>query len=173
MTLSFALLTGLVLGAALAAVTCRNRVHAGLWLAVCLVGLALVFLRLGAEFLGFIQILVYVGAVAVLVVFAILLTRRVELPRERIANDPVSAGLIALALFALIAGALVSDPAALPQAPHVRPPDLAVRALGDRLFRDYILPVQAVGLLLTAALIGAAVIAMPPPPPGATAHRNP
>jgi len=166
MTLTFALLAGLVLGGAFAAVTCRNRVHAGLFLAACLVGLALVFLRLGAEFLGFIQILVYVGAVAVLIVFAILLTRDAESPRDRLANAPASGILIALALFALLAWAISTGkfPAAPAETAAVAPA-LSVKALGDRLFREYVLPLQAVGLLLTAALIGAAVIALPAPKP--------
>lgn len=159
MSLPFALLAGLVLGGALASVTCRDRVHAGLFLAVSLVGLALVFLRLDAEFIGFAQILVYVGAVAVLIVFAILLTRGPENPRERLGNAPRSGILIAAALFVVLATALTTT--SFPK-PSTTPVALTVRGLGDRLMLDYVLPLQAIGLLLTAALIGAAVIALPP-----------
>lgn len=160
MTLPFALLAGLVLGGALAAVTCRARVHAGLFLALSLVGLALVFLRLDAEFIGFVQILVYVGGVAVLIVFAILLTRGAENPRERLGNSPGFGILLAVAVFALLAWALTS--ASFPKASETAAA-LTVRGVGDRLMREYVLPLQAIGLLLTAALIGAAVIALPAP----------
>ena len=174
MTLPFALLAGLVLGGALAAVTLRSRVHAGLSLALSLSGLALVFLRLNAEFVGFVQILVYVGAVAVLIVFAILLTRGSESPRDRLFNAPVSGILITVAVFGILAWAITTHGAHTvpnPPASPVPPPMVTVRGLGDRLLRDYVLPLQTLGLLLTAALIGAAVIALPTPasrgvPPG-------
>ncbi len=80
MTLLFAILAGLTVGAAVAAMTLRNLVHSALSLTVSLVGLALLYLNLGAEFVGFVQILVYVGAVAILIVFAVLLTRSGEAP---------------------------------------------------------------------------------------------
>lgn len=165
MTLSFALLAGLVLGGALAAVTCRNRVHAGLFLAVSLVGIALVFLGLNAEFIGFVQILVYVGAVAVLIVFAILLTRRTETPQDSLSNSPkwgltITAVLFGLLIWAITTG--IPGPSSPPSSPSPSAPTLLVQNLGDRLLREYVLPLEAIGLLLTAALIGAAVIALPP-----------
>ena len=160
LNLAFALVAGLLLGGSIAAVSCRNRVHAGLFLAVALVGLAFVFLRMGAEFLGFIQILVYVGAVAVLIVFAILLTRGSESPRERLANAPGSGIGLALLLFGILGwGILSRRPDAL-VTPSTAVP-VAVRDLGERLLREELLPLETVGLLLTAALIGAALIALP------------
>src|SRR6266700_5558591 len=72
---AFILIAILTLGAALAAATLRKLMHAALSFAVALVGLAAFFFLLGAEFVGLVQIFVYVGAVAVLIVFTILLTR--------------------------------------------------------------------------------------------------
>src|SRR6478752_4184716 len=76
----FYLISALAVGGALAAVLLKNLVHCALALTVAFLGLALLFLRLDAQFAGFAQILVYVGAVAILVVFAILLTRGSEVP---------------------------------------------------------------------------------------------
>lgn len=160
MSLAFAVVAGLVLGGSIAAVSCRNRVHAGLFLAVALVGLAFVFLRMGAEFLGFIQILVYVGAVAVLIVFAILLTRGSESPRDRLSNSPGAGISLAALLFGVLSwGILNRSPGAI-GGPST-PASMLVRDLGERLLREELLPLQTVGLLLTAALIGAALIALP------------
>lgn len=164
MTLSFALLAGLVLGGALAAVTCRNRVHAGLFLAVSLIGIALVFLGLNAEFIGFVQILVYVGAVAVLIVFAILLTRKTETPQDPLSNSPNWGLAITAVLFGLLMWSIISGIPGPSSPPSPSTPTLLVQNLGDRLLREYVLPLEAIGLLLTAALIGAAVIALPTPP---------
>ena len=78
----FYLISAVAVGGALAAVLLKNLVHCALALTLAFLGLALLFLRLDAQFAGFAQILVYVGAVAILVVFAILLTRGSEIPKE-------------------------------------------------------------------------------------------
>src|SRR6266480_659123 len=78
MTLTFAILAVLTVGSAVAAMTLRNLVHCALALAITFAGLAAIYLQLSAQFAGFAQILVYVGAVAILIVFAILLTRSGE-----------------------------------------------------------------------------------------------
>ena len=79
----FWILAALTVLGALAAVMLKNTVHCALALTVAFAGLALLFLQLDAQFAGFAQILVYVGAVAILVVFAILLTRGSETPKDR------------------------------------------------------------------------------------------
>src|SRR5437899_7909108 len=75
MTISFIILAVITIASAVAAMTLRNLVHCALALAVTFAGLAALYLLLQAQFVGFAQILVYVGAVAILIVFAILLTR--------------------------------------------------------------------------------------------------
>ncbi len=93
MGIVFYLISALTVGGALAAVLLKNLVHCALAVTVAFLGLALLFLQLDAQFAGFAQILVYIGAVAILVVFAILLTRGSELPKEGVFSRTWLAGL--------------------------------------------------------------------------------
>jgi NADH-quinone oxidoreductase subunit J len=124
------------------------------------VGLAGLFLRLGAQFVGFAQVLVYVGAVAILVVFAILLTNNAEIiGRSSTVSSGWLAGLgIAVAVFVCLAAAMARS--GLLNRLESPAPTAAVRDLGTRLMEQYILPLEVLGLLLTAAMIGAVVIAL-------------
>jgi NADH-quinone oxidoreductase subunit J len=159
MTWSFALIAGLTLGSAIAAMSLRQLVHCALSLVVTLGGLAALFLQLNAEFVGLVQILVYIGAVAILIVFAILLTRGLEPSPPAPMTTSLWAGIVvAMAAFLTMAGAvttsIVSKHAGAPK------PDLQVKAIGEKLIQEYVLPLEVVGLLLTAAMIGAVIIAM-------------
>ena len=167
MTLSFALLAGLTAGSAIAAMSLRNLVHCALSLALTFAGLAGLFLQLNAEFVGFAQILVYVGAVAILILFAILLTRGADAAAPvPIATATPWAVAIAVAAFATMAGAVMRSPemarrfllSASP--PGAAQASVPVKSLGERLMGEYILPLEVLGLLLTAAMIGAVIIAM-------------
>ena len=82
MTWPFAIIAVLTLASAVAAMSLRNLVHCALMLMVTFAGLAAFYLQLDAQFVGFAQILIYIGAVAILIVFAILLTRGSEPPRQ-------------------------------------------------------------------------------------------
>lgn len=145
----------------MAAMSLRNLVHSALCLAVSLVGLALVYLGLGAEFIGWVQILVYVGAVSILIVFAILLTRGAEAPAGRITFAPWSGLVVAVAVFATLAWTVIKSKA-LTEFPADASPNVAlsVKDIGGKLVTDYVLPLQVMGLLLTAAMIGAVIIAL-------------
>ena len=159
MTLPFAIIAGLTVGSAIAAMSLRNLVHCALSLVVTFAGLAALFLQLNAQFVGFAQVLVYVGAVAILIVFAILLTRSAE-PGPPVATT-TSAGwgiAIAVAAFLAMAGAVTSSVVMQRTAPP--PSAVTVRAIGEKLMTDYVLPLEVIGLLLTAAMIGAVIIAM-------------
>jgi NADH-quinone oxidoreductase subunit J len=159
MTLSFAIIAVLTLASAVAAMSLRNLVHCALALTVTFAGLAAFYLLLDAQFVGFAQILVYIGAVAILIVFAILLTRRGEPPQLSSFSATWVAGVgIAVAVFGLLGGLVLSSRAV---AREIRPPPaISVRQIGEQLMTKYILPLEVVGLLLTAALIGAVIIAM-------------
>ena len=141
------------------AMSLRNLVHCALSLVVALAGLAAIYLNLGAQFVGFAQILVYVGAVAILIVFAILLTRSGETPNQAVVAPGWLAGLLVSATVFTTLGWAVFHSTSLPlETPPA--PEATVKNIGDTLMTRYVLPLEVIGLLLTAALIGAVVIAM-------------
>jgi len=152
---AFILIAILTLGAALAAATLRKLMHAALSFAVALVGLASFFFLLGAEFVGLALVFIYIGAVAVLIVFTILLTRR-DVGKDRGFNW--SGIVIALAMFGALTWSILKTQSLAIVAPHIRA--LTVKRIGEALMTSYIWPLQCVGLLLTAALIGALVLVM-------------
>jgi NADH-quinone oxidoreductase subunit J len=159
MTIAFIILCVLTVASGVAAMTLRNLVHCALSIAVTFAGLAGLYLQLDAQFAGFAQILVYIGAVSILIVFAVLLTRGSEPANESIfsANWMSGVGIVVL-VFAVIGGVIASSKSlAKPEPPA---PAVSVRQLGDQLMGTYVLPLEVLGLLLTAALIGAVIIAM-------------
>src|SRR5208283_4753170 len=117
MSIVFYLLSALTVAGGLAAMLLKNTVHCALALTVAFAGLALLFLNLGAQFVGFAQILVYIGAVAILVVFAILLTRGSETPEGGVFSRTWLAGLaVAAAVFAVLGWAVIQSAHVLPGA---------------------------------------------------------
>ena len=113
------------------------------------------YFLLGAEFVGLVQVFVYVGAVAVLIVFTILLTRR---GAEKEHGFHWSGAIIALAVFAGLTWAIMRSSGLSIAASPIA--SLTVRQIGELLMTDYVWPLQCVGLILTAALIGAMVLVM-------------
>ena len=159
MNLVFYVLAGLTVLGGLAAVLLKNTVHCALALTVAFAGLALLFLELDAQFAGFAQILVYIGAVAILVVFAILLTRGSETPKDGVFSHTWLAGLaVAAAVFAVLGWAVIQSAPALPH--ESAAPVVTVNQIGNALLGRYVLPLEIVALLLTAALVGAVIVAM-------------
>jgi len=148
----------LALGAAVLVVTTRNVIHAALWLVVTLGSLAGSYLLLTAEFVAWVQVLIYVGAVVVLLLFAAMLTRAPIGPApdvdsgNRFAATAVGAGAGAL-LVALVVDAFRSAYVDL----DTVPPGSA-RATGAAVFRFYVLPFEVASVLLLAALVGAIVL---------------
>jgi NADH:ubiquinone oxidoreductase subunit 6 (subunit J) len=159
MPLPFVIIAVLTLASAVAAMSLRNLVHCALMLMVTFAGLAAAYLQLDAQFVGFAQILVYLGAVAILIVFAILLTRGSEPPRHSIFSASWVVGVgIAATVFGVLSGLILSSRMLTRE---IRPPpEATVRQIGEQLMGKFILPLEVVGLLLTAALIGAVIIAM-------------
>jgi NADH:ubiquinone oxidoreductase subunit 6 (subunit J) len=159
MSIVFYAIAGLSVAGALAAVLLKNTVHCALALTLAFAGLALLFLELDAQFAGFAQILVYIGAVAILVVFAILLTRGSETPLETVFSRKPLIGLVtAAAIFAVLGWAVLHSSQSLPH--ESAKPQVAVMDIGNALMGRYLLPLEIVALLLTAALIGAVIVAM-------------
>jgi NADH-quinone oxidoreductase subunit J len=160
LSIVFLLTAILTVAGALAAALLKNLVHCALSLTVTFAGLALFYLQLDAQFAGFSQILVYIGAVAILVVFAILLTRGAGVPEYRGFSSSWFVGLvIAAAVFALLAWAVgKSLPASVAASAA---PAVTVQSIGVALMGSYVLPLEIVAVVLTVALIGAVIVAMP------------
>jgi NADH-quinone oxidoreductase subunit J len=158
-TLSLLILGCLTVVGAAAALTLRNLVHCVLALALAFLGLAGLYLQLDAQFLGFAQILVYVGAVAILIVFAALLTREAESRSQSIVSPYWAAGgTVAAAVFGVLAWAIRSS--AVSQHSLPSQPGATVKQIGNALMSQFAVQLEVIGLLLTAALVGAVTIAM-------------
>lgn len=159
MSVVFWLISALTLGGALAAVVLKNTVHCALALTVAFAGLALLFLGLDAQFAGFTQIMVYIGAVAILVVFAILLTRGSETPKDSVYSRYWFSGIVTAAgVFAVLAWAVLQSARVLPD--EVQTPSATAQQIGMALVGRYVLPLEIVALLLTVATIGAVIVAL-------------
>jgi NADH-quinone oxidoreductase subunit J len=153
----FIILSIITLGAALAVVTSKNLFRSALFLILSFVGVAGLYILLEAGFLAAVQILVYVGAISILIIFAIMLTRRLMAKElvQRNAQWGIS-GLVALLLFAVLGFILlrVNWPvveAAVPQE--------SISILGQELMSTYALPFEVASVLLLVALVGSIIIA--------------
>ncbi|MEE1930941.1 NADH-quinone oxidoreductase subunit J [Streptomyces sp. TRM 70351] len=151
-------LTGLVtLGAAVVAVTTRQLVHAALWLVVALGGVAVEYLLLTAEFVAWVQVLIYVGSVVVLLLFGMMLTRA---PIGRSPDADSGNRWVALAVALGAAATLITLVVDAFRTAWIDldGPHGGTQALGEALFRHWVLPFEALSLLLLAALVGAIVV---------------
>ena len=169
--IAFAATGSVTVAAALLAVTTRHLVHAALWLVVSLLGLAGCYLVLGAELVALIQVLVYVGAVVVLVLFALMLTRAPIGPSSAHTTSRLHRVLAAV-LGAGVAGLLLAVlvPLAGERPVTITPTDSTDLA-GD-LFRTWVWPFELLSLLLVAALVAAlAVSRMTAPSTGKEGRR--
>jgi NADH-quinone oxidoreductase subunit J len=157
----FALLGVVTVGAAALVVTTRNVVRAALWLVVTLGGLAGCYLVLTAELVAVVQLLVYVGAVVVLLLFAVMFTRAPIGPTSDLdtGNRPVAA-VVALATAGLLI-ALVVDAFRWSYVDVRNTPPGTAGVIGAAVFRTWVLPFEVVSVLLLAALVGAIVLSRP------------
>ncbi len=152
---AFIAIAVLTLASALAAALLKKLIHAALCLALCFVGVAAFYFLLGAEFVGLVQVFVYVGAVAILIVFTILLIAREYDPP---APFKWVGAFVALAVFTALTWSILKTTAPAGATPVLAP--ITVRQIGDSLMTSYVWPLQCIGLILTAALVGALVLAM-------------
>jgi NADH-quinone oxidoreductase subunit J/NAD(P)H-quinone oxidoreductase subunit 6 len=156
-----ALLLGLgavAVGAALLVVTTKQVVRAGLWLVVALGAVAGLYLVLTAELLAWVQILLYVGAVVVLLLFAVMLTRAPIGPSGDLDRPGWPAVLVGagsgLGLAALLADVYRWSTVDLPASGNAE-------RLGADIFRSWVLPFEVLSVLLLAALVGAIIVSRP------------
>jgi NADH-quinone oxidoreductase subunit J len=154
--------------AAIRLVTSRNVVHAALFLVVTLSMVGGTYLLLAAEFVAWVQVLIYVGAIVVLLLFSLMLTRA---PIGRDALDNQQRGVAAVVAAGVLAGlvSLIQDAF---KGQEVHPPVAHTAQVGEALFRDFVLPFEVVSVLLLAALVGAVVIARKDEFPGQRPERR-
>ncbi len=153
------LLVGLVtFGAAVVTVTTRQLVHAALWLVVTLGGLAVEYLLLTAEFIAWVQVLIYVGSVVVLLLFGLMLTRApIGRSPEADSGNRWAALTVALASAATLVWVVV-DAFRTTWIDLDGPAAGSTKATGESLFQNWVLPFEALSVLLLAALVGAIVL---------------
>jgi NADH-quinone oxidoreductase subunit J len=143
---------------AIRVVTTRNVVHAALYLVVTLFGAAIMYVLLFAEFVAWVQVLVYVGAIVVLLLFGLMLTRA-PIGKGSFDNDqrPLAA-VCALAIF-VVSSVIMIDAFEGQEIDFTRTDGTTSKQVGDAIFSDFVLPFEVVSVLLLAALVGAVVIA--------------
>ena len=150
------LVTAVIGGAsALLVVTARNVVHAALYLVVALLSVAGAFLALGAEFLTWAQVLVYVGAVVVLILFGLMLTRAPIGPMAQHNENKKLGAAVSIALFALLVYLIFDSFGGV----RIDLQHTTAAMLGEQLYIAWAFPFMVLGFFLTVALIGAVVIA--------------
>ena len=143
---------------AIRVVTSKNVIHAALYLVVSLLGAATIFLLLYAEFVAWVQVLVYVGAIVVLMLFGLMLTRA-EIGKSNFDNDQrLLAAVVSLAVFGVTSWVLV-DAFEGQEINLDRTEGTTTESVGEAIFSAYVLPFEVVSVLLLAALVGAVVIA--------------
>lgn len=172
--IAFVLVGIATLGAALVTVTTRQLVHAALWLIVALGGLAVEYLLLTAEFIAWVQVLIYVGSVVVLLLFGLMLTRA---PIGHSPDADSENRWAALAVAVAAAGTLVWVVVDAFRTTWIEldgPAQGSTEATGSFLFRHWVLPFEALSVLLLAALVGAIVLSRKgrEPAPGANAPQG-
>lgn len=140
----------------LGVVLARNVVHSALFLIVALMAVAAVFILLSAEFLAIVQVLIYGGAVTILILFAMMLTRVRDMPGALDGPQRPFAALAAAAFLAISILAVVSAewPGETEEVTVI-----AFSDLGDKLFRSWAAPFEVASLVLLVALIGAIILA--------------
>ncbi|MDP1581525.1 MAG: NADH-quinone oxidoreductase subunit J [Candidatus Didemnitutus sp.] len=159
MTLALILIACVMLGSAAVAMSLRNLIHSALLLVFTWASIAAFYLWAGAQFIAFAQILVYVGAVSMIVLFAMLLTRQgVDAPVEpesilRVLSALLAAGGVAGIMIGAILATPLDTVTAAPEA------GISVKQLGEQLMGPHAAALLIVGIILTVALLGAVVLA--------------
>ncbi|MEU9159278.1 NADH-quinone oxidoreductase subunit J [Streptomyces sp. NPDC048424] len=156
--IAFVLVGLATLGAALVTVTTKQLVHAALWLVVALGGIAVEYLLLTAEFIAWVQVLIYLGSVVVLLLFGLMLTKAPigRSPDADSGNRWIALGVAAVAGVALVW--VVVDAFRTTWIDLDGPVQGSTKVSGEILFQHWVLPFEALSVLLLAALIGAIVL---------------
>jgi NADH-quinone oxidoreductase subunit J len=141
----------------LGVVSARHVVRSALFLMLALSSVAAIYVLLSADFVAAVQILIYTGAIMLLLLFAIMLTpQQVELPPFASAGQQVAAGVVAAALLALLVGTVLVTPWPLAATPLDRP---TTEAIGQAMLTTFVFPFELASLVLLVGLVGALLLA--------------
>jgi len=160
----------IVLAGGLGVVTSRNPVHAALSLIATLFGIAVLFLNLGAQLLAVVQVIVYTGAIVVLILFVMMLLgvdREEDLDTEPLVGQRLLAGLIGLLFLGAILAIIITGKDAIVTGSHSVTSAISLTAsnisqIGTALFTTYVFPLEVTAGLLTIAVVGAVVLSRRP-----------
>jgi NADH-quinone oxidoreductase subunit J len=159
MEVAFLLLGAVALGSAVLVVTTDQLVHAAMWLVVSFGALAGCYLLLSAELVAWVQVLIYVGAVVVLLLFGIMLTRApIGRSADLDSGNRPAALVVALGIAATLVTVLVTGFRTAYVELGKEPTGGSAHSLGDSIFRQWVLPFEVLSVLLLAALVGAIVL---------------
>jgi NADH:ubiquinone oxidoreductase subunit 6 (subunit J) len=153
----FYILAAIILVSGIFVVTLRNIFHSALMLILCFFGVAGIYVTLHADFLAAVQVLIYVGAVTILMIFAVMLTHQMTGRKIRQLNEqPVPGGLIVLSLLILLIVSITRTGFEIAGVVGARP---TVITIGKAFMTTYVLPFEVVSVVLLVALIGAIILA--------------
>ncbi len=151
------ILAAIIIGSGVMVVTMKNIFHSALFLVLCFFSVAGIYVLLSAEFLAAVQVLIYVGAITMLMIFAIMLTARLYSAKIKQSNEQVVPALIIVSTL-LVITILTLSRTAWKLSTEV-PETQSVVGIGKLLLTTYVLPFEVVSVVLLSALIGAIIIA--------------
>ena len=153
----FYILSAIIIGSAVMVVSMKNIFHSALFLVLCFFSVAGIYVLLSAEFLAAVQVLIYVGAITILMIFAIMLTARLYSAKIKQSNEQVIPGLIIVG--ALLAATVLTLSRTAWKLSTETPDMQSTVSIGNLLLTTYVLPFEVVSVVLLTALIGAIIIA--------------
>jgi NADH-quinone oxidoreductase subunit J len=153
----FYILAAIMIGAAVMVVSIKNIFHSALFLVLCFFSVAGIYVLLEAEFLAAVQVLIYVGAITILMIFAIMLTHKLYSAKIRQSNEQVIPGLIIVG--ALLVATIFALGSTAWKLSFETAPVQSTVGVGKLLLTKYVLPFEIVSVVLLTALIGAVIIA--------------
>ena len=159
-TILFLVLTAITLGGALGVVTSHNIFHGALYLVLSLSGVVGYYVLLNAGFLAAVQLLIYIGAIAILILFAIMLSHGIMARHQSQRNEQWwMAALVTLLIFVVLAVVLWQVQWPVADSQTLAAPSTSLSQLGQDLMGPYMIPFEVASLLLLVALVGAVVLA--------------
>jgi NADH-quinone oxidoreductase subunit J len=157
--IAFAAFSVLTVGGGLGVVTSRNLIHAALFLIVSLFGVAGYFVLLEAPFLAAVQVLIYIGAIAIIIIFAVMLTRGITTELRTLSRQWIPGLLVAIAILVTLGFTVLAEFGGVEALGAV--PDDSLVQLGKQLVdpNNFVLPFEVASVLLLGALIGSVAVA--------------